>query len=282
MESVNEKAKQFWSGDGGDFWVENQNDLDVTLAPLGEAALKKLNLLSFSSVLDIGCGTGRTTIDIAKSLGADGKATGLDISEPMLQKAEMLAKSEEVENIGFACVDVQVESLGDVVFDAAFSRFGVMFFEDPMEAFSNIHNALSATGALSFVCWQSPAVNPWHALSMEVVTEYIDIPKPPPRSPSPFAFQERDYVAEILVTAGFRNIEIQSLEKKIAWFNGKDSNCAASSYLSINPIISEGLAQLDDEGKQNIQNRLANLFLSHQIDGRIMFDSSTWIVSAGK
>ena len=92
MESANEKAKQFWSGDGGDFWVENQNDLDVTLAPLGEAALKKLNLLSCSSVLDIGCGTGRTTIDIAKSLGADGKATGLDISEPMLQKAKMLAK----------------------------------------------------------------------------------------------------------------------------------------------------------------------------------------------
>ena len=138
MGSVNEKAKQFWSGEGGDFWVENQEELDITLEPLGEATLKNIDLSSCDSILDIGCGTGRTTIDIAKRLAAHGKATGLDISEPMLEQAKILAQAEGVANVSFECVDVQVESLDDARFDAAFSRFGVMFFEDPMQAFSNI------------------------------------------------------------------------------------------------------------------------------------------------
>ena len=282
MGSTNEKAKQFWSGEGGDFWVENQEELDVTLEPLGRAALTNIDLSSCASVLDIGCGTGRTTIEIAKKLAANGKATGLDISKPMLKKAKMHAQAEGVENVSFDCVDAQVESLGDAVFDAAFSRFGVMFFEDSMEAFSNIQGALKEDAPLSFVCWQSPASNPWHARAMEVVTQYIDIPRPPRRSPSPFAFEERDYVEEILVAAKFRKIEIMPFEKKIVWFNGKDPHRAASSYLSINPIVSEGLAALDDEGKEKILAGLANLFSLNQIDGQIMFDSATWIVSAIK
>ena len=282
MGSINEKAKQFWSGEGGDFWVENQEELDITLEPLGEATLKNIDLSSCDSVLDIGCGTGRTTIDIAERLAAHGKATGLDISEPMLEQAKILAQAEGVENVSFECLDVQVESLGDTRFDAAFSRFGVMFFEDPMQAFSNIHRALREDAPLSFVCWQSPMVNPWHFLAMEVVTEFIDNPKPPPRSPSPFAFQEREYVEEILVTANFREIEITPFEMKIPWFDGKDPNQAAASYLSINPIISEGLAALDNEGKEKILARLSDLFSSHQTDGRIVFDSATWIVAAIK
>ena len=104
-------------------------------------------------------------------------------------------------------------------------------------------------------------VNPWHFLAMEVVTEFIDIPKPPPRSPSPFAFQEREYVEEILVTANFREIEITPFEMKIPWFDGKDPNQAAASYLSINPIISEGLAALDNDGKE-IKKDVMGVFIA--------------------
>ena len=132
MGSVNEKAKQFWSGEGGDFWVENQEELDITLEPLGEATLKNIDLSSCDSILDIGCGTGRTTIDIAKRLAAHGKATGLDISEPMLEQAKILAQAEGVENVRFECVDVQVESLGDTRFairSHVFRRPDAGFFE---------------------------------------------------------------------------------------------------------------------------------------------------------
>ena len=280
MDPVNIKTKEFWSGKGGGFWVDNQKDLDMTLSPLGNAAIKNIDLSTCTSVLDVGCGTGRTTIDIAKSLVGAGRATGLDISEPMLEKAKLLAGTEGIENVDFSCLDVQVDFLGEGLFDAVFSRFGVMFFEGSVEAFANIHMALQKNATLSFVCWQAPATNPWHSLSMQIVRDFIEIPNPPERSPGPFAFQESDYIDELLTTAGFREIAITPLEHQLVWFHGKDPHDAASSYLSINPVISEGLTLLDDEGKENIKACLAELFLAHQTHRGITFDSATWIVSA--
>tara|TARA_B100000287_G_scaffold162630_1_gene153380 strand:- start:48 stop:893 length:846 start_codon:yes stop_codon:yes gene_type:complete len=281
MEDKNAKQKEFWSGKGGDYWVVKQNEMDIMLNPLGEKALSKLDLKSDSEVLDIGCGCGATTLDIAKKV-SEGKVTGLDISVPMLNQAKSEATAQGLTNVDFKVVDVQADQLANEQYDYVYSRFGVMFFEDPFEAFKNIFSSVKGGGKLSFVCWQDPVLNPWQSLSIKVIKEYLDIPSPPKRSPGPFAFQEQNYVRDILEQSGFSEISIDDNQEDITMFSGKTLQEASEDYLAINPVITEMLKDSQDSLKVEIIESLKEAFSEfHKGDG-LLFPSATWIVSAVK
>ena len=281
MEDKNAKQKDFWSGKGGDYWVEKQSEMDIMLNPLGEKALAKLDLKRNSKVLDIGCGCGATTLEIAKVV-SEGTVTGLDISVPMLDKAKSEARNKGIENVDFKVVDVQVEQLAYEEYDFAYSRFGVMFFDDPFEAFKNIFSSLRTDGELSFVCWQDPSLNPWQSLSLQVIRRYLDMPSPPPRSPGPFAFHEKDYVKEILENSGFSNISFDDNQEDITMFAGKSLEEASEDYLAINPVVTEMLKDSTDDLKSEIVESLKEAFSEfHRGDG-LVFPSATWVVSANK
>ena len=281
MEDKNAKQKDFWSGKGGDYWVEKQSEMDIMLNPLGEKALAKLDLQSNSKVLDIGCGCGATTLEIAKIV-SEGAVTGLDISVPMLDKAKSEAKIQGIANVDFKVVDVQVEQLAYEEYDSVYSRFGVMFFDDPFEAFKNIFSSVKVGGELSFVCWQDPSLNPWQSLSLQVIRGYLDMPSPPPRSPGPFAFHEKDYVKEILEKSGFSNISFDDNQENITMFAGKSLEEASEDYLAINPVVTEMLKDSTDDLKSEIVESLKEAFSEfHRGDG-LFFPSATWVVSADK
>ena len=281
MEDKNAKQKDFWSGKGGDYWVEKQSEMDIMLNPLGEKALTKLDLKSNSEVLDIGCGCGATTLEIAKQV-SEGTVTGLDISVPMLDKAESEASIQGIANVDFKVVDVQVDQLASEKYDYVYSRFGVMFFDDPYEAFKNIFSSIKEGGELSFVCWQDPSLNPWQSLSVQVIRGYLDMPSPPPRSPGPFAFHEKDYVKEILEKSGFSNISFDDNQEDITMFSGKSLQEASEDYLAINPVVTEMLKDSPDDLKAEIVESLKEAFSEfHKGDG-LVFPSATWVVSACK
>jgi len=281
MEDKNAKQKDFWSGKGGDYWVEKQSEMDIMLNPLGEKALAKLDLKSNSEVLDIGCGCGATTLEIAKKV-SEGTVTGLDISVPMLDKAESEASIQGIENVDFKVVDVQVDQMASEKYDYVYSRFGVMFFDDPYEAFKNIFSSIKEGGELSFVCWQDPSLNPWQSLSVQVIRGYLDMPSPPPRSPGPFAFHEKDYVKEILEKSGFSNISFDDNQEDITMFSGKSLQEASEDYLAINPVVTEMLKDSPDDLKAEIVESLKEAFSEfHKGDG-LVFPSATWVVSTSK
>ena len=281
MEDKNAKQKDFWSGKGGDYWVEKQSEMDIMLNPLGEKALTKLDLKSNSEVLDIGCGCGATTLEIAKKV-SEATVTGLDISVPMLDKAESEASIQGIANVDFKVVDVQVDQLASEKYDYVYSRFGVMFFDDPYEAFKNIFSSIKKGGELSFVCWQDPSLNPWQSLSVQVIRGYLDMPSPPPRSPGPFAFHEKDYVKEILEKSGFSNISFDDNQEDITMFSGKSLQEASEDYLAINPVVTEMLKDSPDDLKAEIVESLKEAFSEfHKGDG-LVFPSATWVVSAIK
>lgn len=281
MEDKNAKQKDFWSGKGGDYWVEKQSEMDIMLNPLGEKALAKLDLKSNSEVLDIGCGCGATTLEIAKKV-SEGTVTGLDISVPMLGKAESEASIQGIANVDFKVIDVQVDLLASEKYDYVYSRFGVMFFDDPYEAFKNIFSSIKEGGELSFVCWQDPSLNPWQSLSVQVIRGYLDMPSPPPRSPGPFAFHEKDYVKEILEKSGFSNISFDDNQEDITMFSGKSLQEASEDYLAINPVVTEMLKDSPDDLKAEIVESLKEAFSEfHKGDG-LVFPSATWVVSASK
>ena len=282
LSEVNKDQKQFWSGKGGDIWVERQKAMDTMLSPLGEVVIKELNLLSKDKVLDIGCGCGSTSIDIAEHLSLNGAVTGVDISKPMLDRAKLSAKNKSLNNIDFQLKDVQSENLPNEHFSVAFSRFGVMFFENPFEAFSNIYRSLKAGGRLGFVCWQSPKFNPWQSLSIQAIRKYIELPSYPKRNPGPFAFQERIYIEEIVNKANFKYLKILALEKEVEMFKGKGLEHATEDFLSINPVITEMLKQSTEEVKESVKNALISSFEPYYSDNKLTFPSSTWIVTAVK
>ena len=282
MSEANIDQKKFWSGKGGDVWVQRQQAMDTMLRPLGEAALQKLELNEDTNVLDIGCGCGNTTLSIAKKIKPTGRVTGLDISEPMLQRARESAQELSLENTSFQCVDVQTEDIGVNSFNAAFSRFGVMFFEDSIAAFTNINKSLVSGSPLSFVCWQSPIRNPWQSLFVQEVKKFIDLPAPPPRSPGPFAFMESDYVNSILEDSNFENIEIEGHEADVNMFSGRSLSDSVNDYISINPVVSEMLKDTSNELKQEIVNSAIEVFSPYYSDKGLIFPSSTWLVTAKK
>ena len=282
MSEVNKNQRDFWSGKGGDIWVERQNAMDTMLSPLGEAALNKLNLNEGENVLDIGCGCGNTTLNIAKRISPDGQVTGLDISKPMLKRAKESANEMSISNASFNCVDVQTDDMGEEVYSAAFSRFGVMFFEDPVAAFCNINKSLITGASLSFVCWQSPALNPWQSLFIEAVKKYVDLPSPPPRSPSPFAFMESEYISSILEESNFQNIMIEGHEAEVNMFSGRSLSDSVKDYISINPVVSGMLKDSTEQEKTEIINSAIEAFSPYYSAKGLMFPSATWLVTTTK
>jgi ubiquinone/menaquinone biosynthesis C-methylase UbiE len=255
--------------------------MDIMLNPLGTRAIDKLDLNQETKILDIGCGCGATTLEIAKKI-KDGTITGVDISEPMLKKASQNAAALELSNTSFQVLDVQVDKMPSNDFDIAFSRFGVMFFEDPFEAFSNISKSLKENGQLSFVCWQNPSLNPWQSLSIQVIKQFLDLPAPPPKSPGPFAFEDKTYIQEILEQSNFKHIVIDDNQEDIVMFSGKSIQEACGDYLTINPVVTEMLKNSEEKLKEEILVALIDKFSDfHNGDG-LLFPSATWIVTARK
>jgi ubiquinone/menaquinone biosynthesis C-methylase UbiE len=281
MEDKNIKQKQFWSGAGGDVWVDKQREMDIMLNPLGERVIQGLDLKEETKILDIGCGCGATTLEIAKIVN-QGEVIGVDISEPMLERATQTASDMALTNISYQVKDVQVDEMPNNYFDIAFSRFGVMFFEDPFEAFNNINHSLKDDGQLSFVCWQHASLNPWQSLSIQVIKEFLDLPAPPPKSPGPFAFEDKSYIEEILNASGFRDIEIRDNQEDIVMFSGKSIREACEDYLTINPVVTEMLKNSPSELREEILEALIGKFSDYHKDDGLLFPSATWVVSARK
>ena len=209
MTFANAEAAEFWS-EMAPTWLELEDRLDEVAGPPGQWAMDRLGLEPGQRVLDIGCGLGRTTRELARMVGPEGRVVGLDISDGMLKAAREHAAQAGVANVEFVHGDAQVHDLGAGIYDAAYSRFGVMFFADPVAAFANIHRSIRPGGRMSFVCWQSILENEWMlipaAAAMAALNAAPEIPGP--EEPGPFAYADPQRVRSILEGAGFSSVEI--------------------------------------------------------------------------
>jgi len=195
-------------------WAEVREPLELQLAPLGRRALAALAPHPGESVLDIGCGGGETALDLARSVAPDGTVVGVDLSAAVLAFARRAAKG--CERVRFVQADAQVFPFEPASFDAAFSRFGVMFFADPTAAFVNIRRSLRPNGRLAFVCWRALEENPLDIVPLRAASAHLP-PQPAhdPDAPGPFAFANPDRVRGILERAGFGEIEITARDEKV-------------------------------------------------------------------
>jgi len=204
---VNIEQAEFWS-QLAPTWLELEDQLEEVAGLPGELALDRLGLLPGQRVVDLGCGSGRTTLKLAARVGPE--AVGVDISAEMLARARERAARAGAGNVEFVHADVQVHDLGEGRFDAAYSRFGVMFFAGPVAAFANVRRALRPGGALSFVCWQSVFDNEWMLIPGAAVASVTGSlpPLPGPAEPGPFSLADPGRVRAVLDAAGFGSVAV--------------------------------------------------------------------------
>src|SRR5919202_367006 len=183
----NTEQIEYWNGTAADTWVAQQERLDRQLDPLGRAALRVLAPRPGEHVLDVGCGSGQTTLQLADAVGPDGRVVGVDVSSQLLAAARRRPRPA---NVAFEQADAQTYAF-ERPFDAIYSRFGVMFFADPVAAFANLRRALKPGGRMAFVCWREEAANPMMTVPMAAAAKHLP-PLPPPaqdaHAPGPFAF----------------------------------------------------------------------------------------------
>ena len=274
---------EFWNGETGQNWVSHDALMEAMLQPLGEAVMESLSPTLGEHVLDIGCGCGHTSLSLADRVGAEGSVTGIDISAPMLAVASQLAAEHSTgrKSVQFLEADAQTHSFTPERFDAAFSRFGVMFFEDPVAAFTNIRASLRPSGRLAFCCWQPRAVNPFMTVPAMAALELLPAPPEiPPRTPGPFAFEEADYVAEILTEAGFEHVAVTPLRQPLTFGRGMSLEDIVERLVEIGPI-----AQMVREAPEDLQQPVRDKVVDavapfYQAGAGMNLEGQFWLVTA--
>jgi ubiquinone/menaquinone biosynthesis C-methylase UbiE len=273
----------YWSdGLGGRGWVAEQEGMDRQLAPLGDAAIEAAAIQPGEAVLDVGCGCGATTLRLAELTGPTGRVLGADISTPMTQVANERLEAAGHAQASAVVADAQVvdASVMGGLFDVIFSRFGVMFFADPVAAFTNLRSHTNPGGRLAFVCWQSPKVNRMFSdFGRELNRLFPNLPAPDPLAPGPTAFADAERVMQILTDAGWSKIEISECIRPMQLFGTADFEEAFQGSLQIGGA-SRMLIDADEEMTAMIHDASRRVLQSQWGPNGAIVDGVCWIVRA--
>jgi SAM-dependent methyltransferase len=264
----------YWNAQAGDTWARFQDRLNRQLEPLGQAAIAALEPKPGERILDIGCGCGHSSLELAALVGTAGSVVGLDVSRPMLEVARSRPVPPGSGALEFLEADAQTADLGG--FDAIYSRFGVMFFNDPPAAFANMRKALKPGGRMAFVCWRTYAENPWMRSPMEAAEHYLP-PQPPrdPLAPGPFAFADPERVRGILGQAGFVDAAPEPFDARIG---GNDLDESVELAFKIGPLGS--VLRENPQFTDQVRDAVRGAMEGYITPAGLRMPSAVWIVSA--
>ena len=271
----NAEQARYWTEEGGPSWVRDEVMYDIMLTPFNQALLDALDPRQGERVLDVGCGFASTALAIC-ARGA--QVHGVDISPAMIGRARERA-AEAGANATFAVGDAQEDPLGGP-YDAVTSRFGVMFFADPVRAFRNFASATRPGGRLVFVCWQPLERNPWMNAASGVLRGLLDDPPPPPPpGAGPFAFGVEDFIDRVLTDAGWTHVAIAPFETHARMGGNDGVNGAVDQALSSSAakaLLATGDATLRDRAAAILRAQFEEL----SVDGVVSFPAAVWSVTA--
>lgn len=279
MAFVNTEQAKFWA-EMAPTWIELDDLFERVGGTPGELAVDRLELRGGERVLDVGCGTGPSTVALAARVGPAGHVVGVDIAEEMLRGARARAERAGVANVEFRVADMQVEDVGAGTFDAAFSRFGVMFFADPVAGFSSIRRALRPGGRLSFVCWQTVFDNDWMLLpgmaAMSVTG--TPAPMPGPDEPGPFALADPERVRSLLGQAGFEGVEVTPHNDHVVTDEADVDLIAGLSVRS--GAAREALREADEDTRRRVVDAVDQALRERVTDGELRLTRAVLLVRA--
>jgi SAM-dependent methyltransferase len=228
--------------------------------------------------VDIGCGAGATTLEIGRRVGPDGSVLGVDLSGPLLRVARQLARRDGVTNVRFVEADAATYRFEARSLDGVVSRFGVMFFDDPTQAFAHVRRALRAGGRLAFVCWQQGLANEWITVPGSVIVQHLPMPQlGETGGPGLFALADEALVRSTLAQAGFAEIEIEPLVLPQRFGDDIDD---AISFMMQTQIAAVMLSGAEPQQLAAAMQSIRDALEPHQREDGVYLDGAAWLVSA--
>lgn len=266
-----------WDGDEGDDWTEYADRYEASGRYIGPHLELGALVASTSRVLDIGCGTGRTTLEAAR-LASSGVAVGVDLSSKMLAYARARARAEGVDNADFLRADAQVHPFELAAFDVAISLFGGMFFKDAVAAFTNVHRALAPGGRLALLAWRPLEENEWLLTMRAALSLGRNLPAPSTGAPGPFGLADPDQVRNILDRAGFVEVDLRRVDEPL--FLGRDADDAWTFAVRGMGIVRGLTGGLSAGDKQMALDNLRQAFERAETPAGVLVQSAAWLVTA--
>jgi len=271
---------QDWSGEMGEKWNRYRHQFESMIAPIGQAAIALAAFQPGERVIDIGCGAGPTTLEIARQVAPGGEATGLDLSPVLVATASARAADAKLGNARFICGDAGTLQPEPGGFDVLFSRFGVMFFSEPGKAFVNLHDMLSPGARLVFCCWGPPPETPWVGKLSAIVGSHITMPPPDPTAPGPFAFADQARTTAILEQAGFSKVVFTPWRGgQLLGGPGMDIEAAADFAMKAF-FVGEALTGQPEPVVAAVMADIKAMFAQHQTPEGIELAAMAWLVTA--
>ena len=272
---TNSEQATLWNGSGGQAWVEAMALLDQVFEPFEAMLAEAVAARAASRVLDVGCGTGSTTLAAARAPGAQRACVGVDISAPMIDAARARAQRAGVV-ADFIVADAQTHAFGRASFDLIVSRFGVMFFDDPVAAFANLRPAASDGAGLQLLAWRGAQENPFMTTAERAAAPYLPaIPARVPDAPGQFAFADARRVGRILAASGWGNIDIRPV----------DVGCRLPAheleryFTQLGPL-GRALQAVDPHARGELVEKVRAAFDPYVLGDEVRFDAACWIIEA--
>ena len=277
---INDEQHDFWNKGIGQKWVKEDDAINERFTILTKEFFSRANIKKNDKVLDIGCGGGITSFEASKLAGRDGYVLGADISEILLNLAKK--NFSNIKNLEFKYCDVQNYNFEKNFFNKVVSRFGVMFFENPIVAFKNIYNSIQDDGSLHFVCWANVLENEFFTAAANIIIKHLnrEFPKVT-RAPGPFAFSETKYVKQILNASGFEDIKVNKVYTSLSTNDDaeKDGELLFNIGLA-GKILSE--ENLSEQELANIKDKIIEMSQNRRVNGKITYKACLNFVSAIK
>lgn len=273
---VNVEQARAWNGDEADAWIRNEEHLNASSRRHTARLFETVAIAAGDAVLDIGCGCGETTREAARR-AASGSALGIDLSTRMIERARERSRAAGITNVTFIRADAQVHPFPPEHFSLAISRFGAMFFEDPVGAFSNIRRSLRTGGRLGLLAWQELRRNEWLSAIRDALAVGRDLPGPRVGAPGPFGLADADAVRHILTEAGFVDIDLTDVAEPVQL--GVD---AADGFEFVSTLaITNGMLQgLDEETRERALDELRATLAAHETGEGVLLGSRAWLIRA--
>src|SRR5262245_58354142 len=272
----NADAYAAWDGYDGTYWTDHDALFDASMARYQPHLLAAAAIADGEHALDIGCGTGQTTRDVAR-LTPNGSAEGIDLSSRMIECARARAAAQGLTNTRFTQADAQIHQFVPASFDAAVSRTGVMFFGDPVAAFTNIGHALRPGGRLALMVWRSLADNPWITDLAAALAAGRDLPEPMPDAPGPMSLADRGRAGAVLSAAGFADVTFDPIDEPLCF--GGDTT-GAGDFVAGFGFTRFMLRDLDEQARTRALAELHATIAAHDTGDGVWYPSAVWIIRA--
>ncbi len=275
----NADQSQYWNQLAGPKWVDLEEALDEQFAPLGAIVMDRAQVAPGERVLDIGCGCGHTSLELARRVRPGGSVLGNDISTPMLERARARANHAGITNVRFESADAQTSAFEPAGFDLLYSRMGVMFFDDPLAAFENLLRTLRPGGHMGFVCWREFEENPWMSVPLSAAAKHITSPERRPGAPGPFALADPARVRPILEGAGFADVDFEGLDTTITIGGTGSLDESVRNMLSFGPT-SAAIRQANVQDTTEIAASVREAVAPYATSKGVRMESACWVVTA--